>query len=81
LEIINEGGRRSAEGTLFGTGTYTPLQKLFALKADATDTPSHGVSQSGKNGEVLDPIVLINFPDDHLVYSLCESYGNHYSSN
>jgi hypothetical protein len=36
------------------------LQKLFALKADATDTPSHGVSQSGKNGEVLDPIFLIN---------------------
>jgi hypothetical protein len=47
-------------GTQFVTGIYTPLEKLLVLKADATDTPSYGVSQSGKNGEVLDPIVLIN---------------------
>jgi hypothetical protein len=31
---VNEGRRQEAEGTLFVTGIYAPLQKLFALKGE-----------------------------------------------
>jgi hypothetical protein len=32
-----EGRRQEADGTLFVTGIYTPLQRLFALKGEVLD--------------------------------------------